>query len=460
MRQHFIKHTLKKIDKITFEQAQELLKRAVFEIDRLESALDSLNDGILVCDTLHHLTLANKYAERMFPVNYEYGPVWTKIKNERVKDFFEKTLTSGDRVEKKEFDIEINGVFRLFSISILPLVRERHVCGSLIFIEDITERRSREIRLRQAENLASLTTLAAGVAHEIKNPLGSLSIHIQLIQKAVEMNKGILRNLPDGKKIQDDTNAYFKLMDRYLGVVDEEIVRLNRIVVDFLFAVRPMPMNFRLGNINTLIEELIEFVSYEMRESHIECSLDLAEELPLIEFDERYMKQALLNLIQNAVSAMPGGGSLCIQTSATEMDVAISISDSGIGIPEKNISKIFEPYFTTKESGSGLGLTLVFKIVREHRGEISVKSKGGDGSTFTITLPIPQKDQRLISYKSIPPFKALENGMQDSKREAALNRQVLPQSITQDAAGFAEKGAPGESPLRNAGVESGGLYEI
>jgi signal transduction histidine kinase len=454
---HFIKHTLKKIDKLTSEQAQELLKRAAVEIDRLESALDSLNDGILVCDTQHHLTLANKYAERMFPVNYEYGPVWAKIKNEKVKAFLETALTGGDRIEKKEFDIEIKGMPRLFSISILPLVKERHVCGSLIFIEDITERHNREVRLRQAESLASLTTLAAGVAHEIKNPLGSLSIHIQLIQKAVEMNKGMFRSLSDRKKMQEDTNAYFNLMDRYLGIVNEEIVRLNHIVVDFLFAVRPMPMDPRLGNINALIEDLVQFVSFEMQKSRIEYTMKLAKDLPPVEFDERYIKQALLNLIKNAISAMPDGGRLCIRTGATETDVLISISDSGIGIPEENLSKIFEPYFTTRDTGSGLGLTMVFKIVREHRGDISVKSKNGEGSTFTITIPIPQKEQRLISYESIPPFNTIESGVQDVK-EDVQNAQAAPQD-TAYTANIEKKKTPEES-RSEAMYEPGGLYEI
>ncbi|MDR1902405.1 MAG: PAS domain-containing sensor histidine kinase [Treponema sp.] len=461
---HIIKQTLKRIDKITSEQAQELLKRAAFEIDRLESALDSLNDGVLVCDTQHHLTLANKYAERVFPVNYEYGPVWAKIKNEKVKAFFEKTLTSGDKVEKHEFDIEIQGISRLFSISILPLVSEHHVCGSLIFIEDITERHNREMRLRRAESLASLTTLAAGVAHEIKNPLGSLSIHTQLIQKTIEMNRGLFQTLSNRKKVREDANAYFNLMDRHLGIVNEEIARLNHIVVDFLFAVQPVPMDIRLGNINTFIEEFVQFVSLEMEKAHIEYCLDLAKELPSIEFDEHQMKQAFLNLIKNAISAMPDGGCLRINTSATETDVVISVSDSGVGIPEKNLSKIFEPYFTTKDTGSGLGLTVVFKIVREHRGEISVKSKNGEGSTFIITIPIPipQKDRRLIGHESILPFKTLEGNIQEDIRDAVRNALVAPQ-IAQNTAYFAKENMPEKSCTEgstNVEYGPGGAYEI
>jgi signal transduction histidine kinase len=253
------------------------------------------------------------------------------------------------------------------------------------------------------ESLASLTTLAAGVAHEIKNPLGSLSIHVQLIQKALSTNRELCFKAHDPQTYQllnqeRDPRNYFSLMDKYIGVVNEEIDRLNGIVVDFLFAVRPMNMDFREGNINLLIEELTEFVRFELEEARIAYVLNLTPELPVIDFDERYMKQALLNLVKNAIAAMPQGGKLTIKTEAQEAGILIRVYDTGIGIPEEHLSKIFEPYFTTKETGSGLGLTLVFKIIREHQGEITVKSKLGEGSCFTIALPIPQKERRLIKY--------------------------------------------------------------
>jgi PAS domain S-box-containing protein len=399
----FYKRALKKLNKLTDEQSKELLVAAAAEINRLETVLDSLADGILVCDTRHNLVMVNKYAERFIPMNYsELGnePLWRVVRDERIADFFEATLSGGDRVEEREFDIDIKGMNRLLSISVLPLVQEHQVTGSLVYIEDITEKRGREARLRRAENLASLTTLAAGVAHEIKNPLGSISIHIQLIQKAMVKNRELFSTAhPDGTdSIGQEPGPCFDLLDKYIAVVNEEVDRLNHIVVDFLFAVRPMDMEFREGDINALITELVDFVWYELEQNRIECVLELEKEIPLILFDERYMKQALLNLIKNAQAAMPDGGSLRIKTERTETDIQISVFDTGTGISEENLSKIFEPFFTTRETGSGLGLTLVFKIIREHEGEIAVKSRKGEGACFTITLPIPQKDRRLITY--------------------------------------------------------------
>jgi PAS domain S-box-containing protein len=396
----FFNRALKKINKLTGEQVQDLLLFAVEELSRLETVLDSITQGILVCDTNHHLLIANKYASRLLPLTYtELGidPIWTIVRDERVAEFLEIALLNGDRVEGKECDINVKGFDRLLSFSVLPLVQDHRVNGSLIHVEDITEKRSREARLRRAENLASLTTLAAGVAHEIKNPLGSISIHIQLLQKAITADGEFFEKEGDDR-IRAKAAGARQIYDKYFAVINEEMDRLNRIVVDFLFAVRPMDLEFREGDINALIRELTEFVSYELDQTRIECVLELGNDIPPVSMDERFMKQALLNLIKNAQAAMPEGGTLTIRTERVDSELRISVSDTGIGIGEENLSKIFEPYFTTKETGSGLGLTLVYKIVREHRGEITVKSREGEGACFSIGLPILQKETRLLVF--------------------------------------------------------------
>jgi PAS domain S-box-containing protein len=400
----FIKRAIKKLSKLTPEQIEDLVIAAAGEIERLETVLESLAEGILVCDAKHSLVMANKYVERYLPVLLpEPGtaPVWTAVRDENIAEFFENALLSGDRVEDREFTVDSKGPVRILSFSILPLVRNRQVVGSLIHVTDVTEKRNKEARLRRAENLASLTTLAAGVAHEIKNPLGSISIHIQLIQKALAANRRLFQQARPGATDQagQSPGAYFDIIDKYIGVVNEEIDRLNQIVVDFLFAVRPVDMNLREGDINGLIGELADFVRLELQEEHIECVLNLDESIPPLEIDERFLKQALLNLIKNAAAAMPGGGRLTIETLWKDGEAQICVRDTGIGIPEENLSKIFEPYFTTKDTGLGLGLTLVFKIIREHRGEIAVKSRGGEGTCFTISLPVPQKERRLIGFE-------------------------------------------------------------
>jgi len=379
----FFRRALKKLDKLDTDQRRELLVSAVNEIGIIETVLDSIDVGILVCDKKNNLVMVNKCAQRLLPLNYSDGvPIWQAIRDEKTEELLKNILLKGERAADREIDVEHQGRNRLLSINVVPLVRDKRITGSLIYIEDITERRKDEYRLRRAENLASLTTLAAGVAHEIKNPLGSISIHLQLLQKALEK-----------KNIKKDSQT-----EKYFSVLNEEVDRLNRIVVEFLFAVRPMNLELREGDINGIISQVMEFVRYEMEQSKIMCLLELDENLPGILLDERYMKQALLNLVTNAKAAMPKGGVLTVATNLVDNEIRISVCDTGTGINEENLAKIFEPYFTTKDTGTGLGLTQVYKIIREHQGEITIDSAPNQGSEFKIILPVPQKETRLIAY--------------------------------------------------------------
>ena len=398
----FIKRALQKAGKLGVEQVRELLVFASEEIDRLETVMDSLIRGVLVCDSGHNLIIANKAARRLLSiVSYEQGreTIWSVIPDETVADFLARTLAAGDNVDGKEFSVDVNGMDRLLSVSVMPMVQDHQVTGSLILINDITEIRNREAKMRRMESLASLTTLAAGVAHEIKNPLGALSIHVQLIQKAAAGQEKLCVAHNEASGGQCEPYNYFRQIDKYLKVVNEEIDRLNGIVVDFLFAVRPVNAQMRRGNINELVTELADFVSFELKNSGIECVLDLDENVTPVDFDFSLMKQALLNVVQNAEAAMNNGGKLTITTADMEEEVFIIIADTGTGISEENLSKIFEPYFTTKASGTGLGLTVLFKIVKEHQGEVIVSSREGKGTVFTIALPKPQVERKMIAYE-------------------------------------------------------------
>jgi signal transduction histidine kinase len=159
-----------------------------------------------------------------------------------------------------------------------------------------------------------------------------------------------------------------------------------------------MTLELREGNLNNLVAELAEFINTELEQSKIRLLLELDERLPPVLFDERYMKQVLLNLIKNAQAAMPNGGLLTIATLGTDTEARISVCDTGVGISQENLKKMFEPYFTTKDNGTGLGLTLVYKIIREHQGDIAVDSREGEGTNFEVIIPAYQREHRLIEY--------------------------------------------------------------
>ena len=378
-------NTLKRIDRIPPEGLKQIVRNLLAENSIYESALNSTLDGIIVCDLAHKPLFINRSAEKITRiVSWAQEVVlWEQLDDDNLADFIQEALKSEKNILNRELSLGRPGGTRLLSISISTLVSEGKIAGNLIHIEDITEKRRREAQLRRAESLAALTTLAAGVAHEIKNPLASIRIQLGIIRRILE------------KKYNKKTEPIFN----NISLVEQEIDRLNSIVVDFLFAVRPMDITLIRDSIEDVIKEVVEIMGNEASEQHINIVTKFEDNLPEVMIDRKHLKQALLNIVKNAIAAMPDGGTLTISAVTKDDELQISISDTGIGIPEELLAKIFEPYFTTKESGTGLGLTITFKIIKEHNGEITVESKPSKGSTFTIHLPIPQPEQ-----KSLPPW--------------------------------------------------------
>jgi signal transduction histidine kinase len=250
-----------------------------------------------------------------------------------------------------------------------------------VILRDITENRKSTEETIHSERLSALTLLAAGVAHEIGNPLNSLHIHLQLLERK-------LRRLPEPNR-QDLQNA--------LEVAKGEIQRLDSIVQQFLGAIRPARLDARPENLNTLLRESVDFLRPEIEDRNIQVAEDLHSELPLVQVDRTQIKQAFFNIIKNAFQAMRAGGVLRIQSTLEDCWVRITFADTGGGISAADMSKIFEPYFTTKAGGSGLGLLIVRRIVREHGGEIDLVSQEGKGLVFIIRLPVRDTRVRLLA---------------------------------------------------------------
>lgn len=380
----FLQRALEKIEKMDRTQIRQLVSDIAGDNELLEMVMESMSDGVVVTDREDNILMVNKSAERMFPFSTDdliEKPLNQAIGDKEIREFLKENLHGLDRILDQEFTLG-DGYSRTLSLSIMPLVRQGWITGNVIHIEDITEKRAKEARLRRAESLAALTTLTAGVAHEIKNPLGSIGIHLELMKK--EMS---------GKK-QIETQ---KVLENLL-IIKEEVDRLNRIVMDFLFTVRPMNAELSYDELNRVVRELLDFMKFELSEAGITVDTDLTKTGPQILMDERYMKQAVLNILKNAISAMPDGGRLRVQTVQKGNELLLKISDTGVGIPDEHMDKIFEPYFTTKDFGSGLGLTLVYKILKEHMGDIEINSKVGEGTSITLRFPVPQKEKRLIGY--------------------------------------------------------------
>jgi PAS domain S-box-containing protein len=381
----FIQKVFKKIDKLDTAKIRTIIAELSTEKELYKLVFDSLIEGVIVTNRDDKVILANRTMADFIaiPVERIYSRSIVDCNfDPEIREVLDEALNARDKVVDEE--IHLGRTDQTVILSILPLRGNGEPEGHVIIIVDITEKKIREMQLRQAESLAALTTLSAGVAHEIKNPLTSIDIHIQLMKKEIAHL--------DAEKTKN--------MNNLLVIVKEEVDRLNSIVQDFLFAVRPMSMNLGMENINEVIREMTQFLQYEVEEENIQLVLELDEDLPGVMVDPKYLKQALLNVIKNAIEAIHEGGNISIQTGATEEgDVAVHIIDNGEGIPESRIGKIYEPYFTTKRFGSGLGLVIVYKIIKELGGTIQVKSKEGVGTDFTIVLPVIEKKKQLLTYE-------------------------------------------------------------
>jgi PAS domain S-box-containing protein len=389
----FIQKVFDKIDRIDRKEIKVILSELSTEKELYRLVFDSMIEGVIVTNRDNKVILVNRTMEEFLSIPssrlYSQDILDCNLDPE-IKGAIEDALEQNLKIVDKE--IYLSRSDRTFILNIVPLLGNGDTEGHVIILMDVTEKKMKEIRLRQAESLAALTTLSAGVAHEIKNPLTSIDIHIQLLSKEVAK--------------LDEENA--KNMRNLIMIVKEEIERLNSIVQDFLFAVRPMNLNLSLENVNDIVKELVQFLQYELMEADIEAVLELDENIPQVLVDPKYLKQALLNIVKNAIEAIHDGGEIRIKTEQnTDGDVVIHIIDNGEGIPENIIGKIYEPYFTTRKFGTGLGLVIVYKIIKELGGDIQVKSKVGEGTRFSVTLPVLQKKKRLLTYEEVNESQAI-----------------------------------------------------
>ena len=387
-----------KIKKLSDEQVARLITIIQEENSIFDSILESLSSGIIVVDNDWNIIKENKSVKRLVPLVSHYReknqPLWNLVDDTEISEFLRKCGTEKVYNVSEEFSIaDENGVtFLVFSI--LPLVRNSQIDGSIITIRDNTEKKQQEILLHRMENLQSLTNLAASVAHEIKNPLGAISIHIQLLQKAIKKSRNSDGILPDEK-----------FVEKYLDVVNEEIDNLNKIVMDFLFAVRPLKVQLVLANPDETIKKTLDFFRPEFEESKIQLNVELCNETRIL-VDEKLLREIIVNLIQNAKHAVSShvneeGSKVAVKSFVKNDRYILTVADNGCGMDSDTCSHVFEPYYTTKSNGTGLGLTTVYKIIKELRGDISVNSELNRGTVFTVSVPIPQNKTMLLEGGSL-----------------------------------------------------------
>ena len=246
--------------------------------------------------------------------------------------------------------------------------------GCVIHLRDVTERMLLEERMRRMERFLSLATLASGLHHEIKNPLTALSIHIQLLEES-------LSNGQPGEAV-----------DELVGVLKTEVCRLNGVLESFRSFTNLQRLTIQPTDGLEVVENVIRLIRPQAAEQHVQITLLHPEkELPAVPLDAEKFEQVVLNLVINALEAMPGGGHLSVSAAVTDGEFRVSVTDSGPGIPQEVQPNLFQPYFSTKSTGSGMGLALSEKLIGQHGGHIDYQT-GPEGTTFDIAIPLEQRN--------------------------------------------------------------------
>jgi signal transduction histidine kinase len=275
-----------------------------------------------------------------------------------------------------------------------------------LILHDATEARQKTFEAIESERVQALTLLAASVAHEIGNPLNALHIHLQLMERELRKFRTGGAGQREGRKTRIGASAdpvaleMAAKLDNYLGVARGEIHRLDYIITQFLQAIRPSTPQLQLASVNAAVLKTLELLQPELDNRAIQVSTRLARQLPVSPIDSAQIQQVLVNLIKNAMQAMTKGGTLTLQTAESNDGVVVTVGDTGGGIPQEQINHIFEPFYTTKKKGSGLGLMIVQRIVRAHGGRIELESQVGRGTTFRVWLPLHERRPRLLEAPS------------------------------------------------------------
>lgn len=384
---------LYRVDQSLREKEQGLNRLQAFH----ENIVRSISSGIFTADATGVLTSFNPAAQELtgYTAGQVVGRAWREIFNWHPNQPSDEA-TAGALPAMTRFEVECknaNGNRLVLGMTVSPLYEQREEHGLVGVFKDLTQIRELEAEMRRKEWLANLGEMSAGMAHEIRNPLGALAGAMQMLRK---------------ESTADATDR--RLMD----IAIREATRLDAIITEFLQYARPPELDLAEHNINKILAETMDLVQHEARiRKRITIATSLAVGALVVQVDQNQMRQVFWNLATNAFDAMPEGGQLTISTGCRHVDAAgrsgdvveIAFQDTGEGIAQDNLDKIFLPFFTTKKEGSGLGLAAVHRIVDLHGGWIKVESQPQRGTCFVVCLPRSGDDGVRLWHEGRTPWK-------------------------------------------------------
>ena len=365
-----------------------LVQRLARERKMQETVFNTIKDGVIVIDSDGVVQYANDAALGLIGLkgnDIGVTRLWKMVPDLANTIDFEAVAGKKKPAPVLSREIELNypehRVVRLYMVPIDAQVGHDDSGGYVIVLSDVTEERvSMEERI-ESERIDSIVRLAAGVAHELGNPLNSLTIHLQLIERKLMK----LGEQPDATKLADS-----------LQVCQGEVERLDGIITHFLEAVRPQKPELNELDLLKLVEEVLRVQEAELSDRKLDVKVEVSDDLPTILGDSNQIKQVFFNLIKNAMEAMQPSGSLRILARRDDDYVYLQLVDTGSGISEEDLSKVFQAYYTTKKGGYGLGMMIVEGIMRVHGGHINIESRKEAGTAITLQFPQQHRRTKLL----------------------------------------------------------------
>ncbi len=383
---------LGRLDTLDSVNLANLVQRLARERGLFEDIFNALQEGVLVINADGVIEYANASAHRLIGLGDDVlagETLWRLVPG--LRPSLEVAFGDADGaaaalpVVTREFTLTYPEprTVRLYMVPFRGGAGRTAPQRFAVILNDITRDKATTAELLENERTSSILLLAAGVAHELGNPLNALTIHLQLIARQ-------LKKLKAGK----DTDA---LADS-IGICQEEVKRLDGIISNFLDAIRPQPPDLAETNLGEVLDEVLRFQQSELADRGIAVEAETAADLPAVMADRNQLKQVFFNITKNAMEAMQPGGRLRIKTRTDDDDVYLLFGDTGSGIKPEDLVRLFQPYHTTKPGGTGLGLMIVQRIMREHGGQVGLESKEGVGTI--VTLQFPRKDRRVRMLQS------------------------------------------------------------
>lgn len=374
---------LGRLDQLDDANLHNLVQRLARERALLESVFNTLQEGVLVIDGGGVIEYANEAAARLVGLKEPALGVtlWRHVPG--LRDLVDPAASggTGSPIITREFELAYPAP-RVVRLYMVPFHEDVHAGPRYaLILSDITREKQSTAELIENEKVSSILLLAAGVAHELGNPLNSLTIHLQLIERK-------LRRLKESKETRSLGDS--------IKICQDEVTRLDGIIRNFLEAIRPRPPDLADINLTEVIEDVLRFQGRELSDRGLKVAAELPPGLPVISADRDQLKQVFFNLVKNAMEAMPAGGRLSLKVRADEDSVYVAIADSGSGINAADMAKLFSPYHTTKVGGHGLGLMIVQRIMRDHGGHIGIESKEGIGTVVTLQFPQKNRQRRML----------------------------------------------------------------